>query len=561
MAQRGALRTIVRGAATRAVPEGTDMPPQPDEQTDYIIVGAGSAGCVLAHRLSERADTAVCLIEAGGENRSPVIDTPMGLPLLLRGRRHNWYLETEAQGELRGRRLYWPRGKVLGGSSSINAMIYMRGHPGDYDDWAAAGNPGWGWSDVLPRFLRHEHAPGGDPVHHGSSGPLHVSDLRSPNPLSLDFLRAAEACGLPRRDDFHDGQDLQGCGLYKVTQWQGRRWSAANAFVDPVRHRGNLQLRTGCRVTRVLFDGRRAVGVELLGPRGRQRLRARAEVLLCAGAVHSPQLLLLSGIGDAAALRALGIDVVLDVPGVGRDLQDHLDVTASMREHLHASVGVGPRMLPRLLAQAWRYAGHRDGLLSSNAAEAGGFARSRPGLARPDLQLHFLPSLLRDHGRRLVWGYGVTLHACALRPASRGTISLRSPDPLAPPRIDPAYLSHPDDLPVLREGLRLARRVLGSPAWGRHAGVEVSPGPGVGDDDDALDAYIRDNAETIYHPVGSCRMGRDALAVVDSRLRVRGVDALRVVDASIMPTLVGGNTNAPSMMIGEMAADFLLGRA
>ncbi len=537
------------------------MAPRADQQTDYIIVGAGSAGCVLAHRLSERRDTAVCLLEAGGEHASALIDTPLGIAPLLRGRRYNWYLQTEAQPELRGRQLYWPRGKVLGGSSSINAMVYMRGHPGDYDDWAAAGNAGWAWSDVLPRFLRHECARFGDAARHGVDGPLHVEALRSPNPLSLDFVRAGVACGLPLREDFHDSDDPEGCGLYHVTQWQGRRWSAARAFLDPVRQRSNLQVRTGCRVRRVLFEGRRAVGVELDGPQGRQVLRARAEVLLCAGAVHSPQLLLLSGVGDAAALRALGIPLVLDLPGVGRNLQDHLDIAVSMREHSHAAVGVGPRMLPRLLGAAWRYRRRHDGLLSSNAAEAGGFARSRRGLDRPDLQLHFLPSLLRDHGRRLVWGYGVTLHVCALRPASRGSIRLQTPDVLTPPRIDPAYLSHADDLPTLRAGLRLARRILGAPAWGSKAGVERAPGPAVGDADAPLDAYIREHAETIYHPAGSCRMGNDPLAVVDSRLRVRGLDALRVADASIMPTLIGGNTNAATMVIGEMAADFLHGRA
>ncbi len=526
------------------------------DETDYIIVGAGSAGCLLANRLSERPDIGVCLLEAGGEHRSPLIDTPMGLPLLLRGRRYNWYLQTEPQQALGGRRLYWPRGKVLGGSSSINAMIYLRGHRRDYDDWAVAGNAGWGWSDVLPRFQRLQRRAGA-----ATGSGLAVSELRSPNPLSLAFIEAATACGLPRRLDFHDAEDPEGCGLYRVTQAQGERWSSARAFLDPVRHRANLQVRTGCHATRVVFEGRRAVGVEYLGAQGRRVVRARAEVLLCAGAVHTPQLLALSGVFDAVQLRALGIEVVHDLPGVGRNLQDHLDITASMRETSHAAVGVGPRMLPRLLGASWRYWRRRDGLLSSNAAEAGGFARSRPGLERPDLQLHFLPSLLRDHGRKLVWGYGVTLHVCALRPASRGSIGLRSPDALDPPRIDPGYLGHPDDLPTLRAGLRLARRVLGHPAWGPLAGAESTPGAAMGDDDAALDRYIRAHAETIYHPVGSCRMGSDDLAVVDSRLRVRGVDALRVADASVMPTLVGGNTNAPTMMIGEMAADFLLGRA
>lgn len=536
------------------------MAPGAEESTDYVVVGAGSAGCVLANRLSERADVSVCLFEAGGEATSKLVDTPMGIVGLLRGHRYNWYLQTEAQPELGGRQLYWPRGKGLGGSSAINAMIYMRGHPGDYDDWAAAGNPGWAWNDVLPRFLRQERQQRGAAPRHGGSGALHVSDLRSPNPLSLRFIEAAAACGLPRRVDFHDEDDPQGCGLYQVTQSEGRRWSSARAFLDPVRHRGNLRLATGCHVTRVLFQGRRAVGVEYRCDQGLRVLRARAEVVLCAGAVHSPQLLLLSGIGTTLALRALGIDVVMDLPGVGRNLQDHLDVTASMREHSRAAVGVGPRMLPRLLGAAWRYARRHDGLFSSNAAEAGGFARSLAHLPRPDLQLHFLPSLLRDHGRRLVWGYGVTLHVCALRPASRGSIDLRSPDALVAPRIDPGYLSDPADLGTLRAGLRLARGILASPAWGDWGGVELLPGRAT-NDDAMLDAYIRAEAQTIYHPAGSCRMGDDALAVVDSRLRVRGVDALRVADASVMPTLVGGNTQATCMMIGEMAGDFLLGKA
>ena len=531
---------------------GCDMPVR--ELFDYIIVGAGSAGCVLSNRLSANPAVRVCLVEAGPEDRSALIDIPLGIAALLRGRRYNWAYETAPQRALLGRRLYWPRGKTLGGSSSINAMIYMRGHPGDYDDWAACGNAGWSWQDVLPILKQHERQQHGADALHGDDGPLPVCDLRDPNPLSLAFIKAGVQAGLARCADFN-GPTMDGVGLYQVTQNQGRRGSAARAFLDPARHRPNLTVLTRCLATRVLLDARRAVGLRVRGDGHERDLSARREVILCGGAVNSPQLLMLSGLGSGAHLQAMGIATVVDLPGVGGNLQDHLDVTLAARDGTASAVGVGFGTLPRLLREALKFRKQGRGMLTSNAAEAGGFARTRPGLDRPDVQFHFLPTLLRDHGRKLVWGYGYTLHVCQLRPQSRGRITLASPDAGVAPHIDPMYLSHAEDLDVLREGLRLSHRILSAPAWQAFASGKGEHCPDMRDDA-ALDAYIRGNAETIYHPVGTCRMGVDDEAVVDSRLRVRGVQGLRVADASIMPNIIGGNTNAPCMMIGEMASRF-----
>ncbi|MDE2254610.1 MAG: choline dehydrogenase [Betaproteobacteria bacterium] len=522
---------------------------------EYIIVGAGSAGCVLANRLSANADVRVCLIEAGPVDDTPWIDTPMGIIRLLRGKRYNWYYETTPQAALGNRQLYWPRGKTLGGSSSINAMIYMRGHPSDYDDWASAGNVGWAWQDVLPIFKLHERQQRGADELHGADGPLHVSDLAQPNPLSRTFVEAGIQAGLPACEDFN-GHSMEGVGLYQVTQHEGKRWSAARAFLDPVRHRSNLTVLTDCLTTRVHIKDRRATGVRVR-ERGHERdLRARGEVILCAGAINSPQLLMLSGVGPGRHLQDLAIPVLVDLPTVGCNLQDHLDVTTMARESTATAVGVGFAALPRLLRAFAEYRSHGTGMLASNAAEAGGFARTERHLKRPDVQFHFLPTLLRNHGRDLVWGYGYTLHVCQLRPQSRGRISLASPDAGTAPRIDPAYLSHPKDLGVLRAGLKLARRILASTAWARFGPRELAPGPAVQDDTE-LDAYIARNAETIYHPVGTCKMGSGDDAVVDRFLGVRGIEGLRVADAAVMPRLIGGNTNAPSMMIGEMASRFI----
>lgn len=526
------------------------------EQYDFIIVGAGSAGCVLANRLSADPATRVCLLEAGPADSHPLLHMPFGIGLLARNRKINWGFRTRPEPMLDGRRLYWPRGRTLGGSSSINAMIYMRGHPADYEGWAAAaGTDRWGWAHVSGLFRRlernHAHAAGD---HHGVSGELSVSDLRSVNPLSRAFVEAGRQLQLPVNPDFN-GVSQEGVGLYQVTQRDGRRWSAARAFLEPARGRPNLTVRTKERVLRVAMRGRRAAGVELAG--GRLDLAPGGEVLLCGGAVNSPQLLLLSGIGPAEELAAHGIAVVHDLPEVGRNLQDHLDITILSAANSRAPIAIAPGALPRSASAVFQYFRRGEGFLTSNVAEAGGFARSDPGRDRPNLQFHFLPVLLRDHGLTLTFGYGFTLHVCDLLPKSRGSIGLAGPDPLADPSIQANYLSHPDDLDTMLTALKLGRRIMAAPALAAHTRAELLPGPGVQDDADLI-ADIRARAETIYHPVGTCRMGGDPESVVDPQLRVRGVDGLRVVDASIMPTLIAGNTNAPTMMIAENAAQMIL---
>lgn len=529
-----------------------------DAGYDYLIVGAGSAGCVLANRLSADPQKRVCLIEAGPADTNPLLHMPFGIALLARNRKINWALETQPEAALNGRRLYWPRGRTLGGSSSINAMIYMRGHPADYEGWAAAaGSDLWNWPRVKKLFRRLErnHAYGAT-EHHGGEGELSVSDLRCVNALSQAFVQAGVEAGLPRNADFNAASQ-EGVGIYQVTQRDGRRWSSARAFLEPARDRGNLTVMTSTRVLRALTEGRRAVGVATSA--GDLRLRPGGEVLLCDGAVNSPQLLMLSGIGPAAELAAHGIEVVHDLPEVGRNLQDHLDITIMAAANSRAPVGIAVGALPRTVAATYAYLRRGEGFLTSNVAEAGGFACSDPGCERPNLQFHFLPAYLRDHGRTLTFGYGFTLHVCDLLPKSRGHIALASRDPVTAPLIFANYLAHPDDLDTMLKGLKLGRRIMAAPALAAHTRAEVLPGPGVQGDEELI-ADIRARAETIYHPVGTCRMGADQASVVDPQLNVRGIEALRVVDASIMPTLIAGNTNAPTMMIAENAADMIRSR-
>lgn len=528
----------------------------PDE-FDFVIVGAGSAGCVLAHRLSEDPDCSVLLLEAGKRDSSRFIRMPPGVGRLLQTRTFNWYFDTEPEPHLEHRRLYWPRGKVLGGSSAINGMIYVRGHPTDYDHWAQLGNRGWSYEEVLPYFRRSMDQSRGTSEHHGVGGPLQVDDGHSTAALSRIFVDAGVELGYPHNVDFN-GAEQEGFGTYQVTVRDGVRCSAAAAYLHPVLDRPNLTVATQALGDRVLLEKDRAVGVAFHHRKAMRRVRARREVILSAGAVQSPQLLMLSGIGPRDELARHGIEVRHELPGVGRNLQDHLDVCL----HYHCS---DPAMTRDRLAGPFRsaailgrYLVFGTGLGTESPLTAGAFVRTREDLAVPDVQFHFLPVFMLDHGRRKGPGPGMTLHVCQLRPGSRGHVGLKSPRASDPPAIHAGYLSEPADLDVLVAGLRRGREVFGTRAMAPYVAGEYEASRGL-ESDDALAAYVRRSAETIYHPVGTCRMGRDEGAVVDDALRVHGVEGLRVVDASVMPTVVGGNTNAPTIMIAEKASDLIRG--
>jgi len=519
---------------------------------DYIIVGAGAAGCVLAARLSEDPQVRVLLLEAGGANRAREIRIPAAFSRLFKTS-VDWNYSTEPEPHAHNRQLYWPRGKVLGGSSSINAMIYIRGNRLDYEHWRSLGNEGWGYADVLPYFLKSENQQRGASPYHGIGGPLCVADLRYVNPLTRAFLAGAKELGIPPNPDFN-GVEQDGAGLYQVTQRNGQRHSGADAYLKPALGRSNLKVLTGAQATRVLLESNRAVGVEYVSKGATASIVADREVILSGGAINSPQLLLLSGIGPAEELKRAGIRAVTNLPGVGKNLQDHPMVSVGFLCKQPVSMA-SAESLGNLL----RYLFFRNGPLTSNVAEAGIFARTKPGLNVPDLQLVFGPAYYVNHGfdthKEHCFGFGPTLVA----PESRGEIALKTPDPLASPAIRANYLSTENDLRVIVEGVRLCRRIARTKAFRAYSGDELIPGSSVTSDRDIAE-FVRGALQTLYHPAGTCKMGQDEMAVVDAQLRVRGIEALRVVDASIMPRVIAGNTNAPTVMIAEKAADMIRNR-
>ncbi len=528
-------------------------------EADFIVVGAGSAGCVLAARLSEDGRQRVLLLEAGGSDAGPLIQMPAALSYPMSLPCYDWGYRTVPEPHLGGRVLSCPRGRVLGGSSSINGMVYVRGHPRDYDCWEAMGARGWGFRHVLPYFLRLESAHGGEPGWRGREGPLHVIRGAMANPLYHAFLRAGEEAGYGRTEDYN-GSRQEGFGPMEMTVWQGRRWSAANAYLHPARGRANLEVWTRSRVERVLLEGRRAVGVELRRRGRRLRVRARREVVLAAGAINSPLLLQRSGIGDPERLRAAGVEPRHALPGVGENLQDHLEVWIQMacRRPVTLHRHLGPLAKARVGA-TWLLA--KSGIGASNHFEACAFIRSRAGVEYPDIEIHFLPAAMRYDGTPATRGHGFQLHIGPMRSPSRGWIRITGPDPEAPPEIRFNYLSHPKDMEDFRLCIRLGREIFAQPAFAPYRGRELAPGEHIRDDE-ALDEWIRAHVESAYHPCGTCRMGdpRDPMTVVDPECRVVGLEGLRVADSSIIPRITNGNLNAPSIMIGEKASDHILGR-
>jgi choline dehydrogenase len=520
---------------------------------DYVLVGAGSAGCVLASRLSEDPQIRVLLLEAGGPDKKQEIHIPAAFSKLFKTPL-DWNYQTEPQPYLQNRTLYWPRGKMLGGSSSMNAMMYIRGNRHDYDEWGESGNPGWAFADVLPYFKKAEHYERGDSDYAGGDGLLNVAEQRSMNRLTRVFIDAAVEAGLPRTDDFN-GRTQEGVGATLVTQKGGTRNSTAVAYLRPALKRPNLTVQTQAQAVKLLVEGKRVMGVAYLQSGGQEEVRASREVILCGGAVNSPQLLMLSGIGPADHLQALGIDVVADLPGVGQNLQDHL--AAGVLYHCTQPITLASAEKPGNILNFLLF---KKGPLTSNVAEAAAFFKTKADLMVPDVELIFAPSFFQQHGFANPPGHGFTIGVVLLHPESKGRLTLRSTDPTDPPAIQPNYFASETDVKVMIAGLRRARQIGQANAFDPYRGKEYLPGEAVQSDAD-LKEFLRANAETLYHPVGTCKMGEDSLAVVGADLHVRGVEGLRVVDASVIPTIISGHTNAPTIMIAEKAADLIKGDA
>jgi choline dehydrogenase len=528
---------------------------------DYIVIGAGSAGCVVANRLSASGANRVCVLEAGPSDRPLLtalrINTPPGNTTLLNSPRFNWGYQWTGGRRLRGRLFPCPRGRVVGGTSAVNGMVYIRGHKSDYDDWAALGNRGWSYADVLPFFKKHEHRELGTGEYHGAGGELNVAPLRFLNPITRAFLEAGQPLQLGRNDDFNGAQQ-EGIGPYEVTQKNGERCSSARAFLHPALSKKNLELLTGAMVLRINFAGRRAVSVTIRRDGAESTISATREIILSGGAINSPHLLMLSGIGGAGALQRAGIKVIHDAPGVGANLQDHPTIGVKVEDLSRSSFAVTPWTLLPFAWSGLRYALTRQGRFTSNIVEAGGFIRTSPDLERPDIQL-ILMVAARPIDQMFPYAHAFMIGSILLRPTSRGRVELVSADPATPPVLHPNFLADDKEIPPLIAGLRLSRRIAKSPPFRGIAGMEQSPGA-ASESDEQLRDYILGNIGTSYHPAGTCKMGPpgDVTAVVDDRLRVHGTEGLRVADASIMPSIVGGNTNAPAMMIGERCADFIL---